>query len=132
MSPWKRPQAEWNPPDPKGEAEIERGQTSALLYVFRSPAFPGSNTVASAAALDLVVAVFGGGGMKGEQGLAETFGGAAFFRNEETGESYLGVWGARKVSRFRSRMRVAGGDLRIIREPPPARLVWRQSIPAGR
>jgi hypothetical protein len=67
------------------------------------------------------------GGLKGEGGLASAFGGAAFFRNDETGEGYLGVWGARNASRFRRTLREAGVDLDIIRKPPRARLVWRET-----
>jgi hypothetical protein len=74
--------------------------------------------------LELVVSVFGGGGPKGLAGLEAAFGGAAFFRNEEAGFQYLGVWGARKASRFRRSLREAGASLDIIREPPPARLVF--------
>lgn len=98
------------------------------VYVFRSAGFaPAANTVVSAAPLDLVVAVYGSGGLKGEGGLAKAFGGVAFFRNDETGESYLGIWGARNASRFRRTLRESGADLDIVREPPRARLVWWES-----
>lgn len=97
-------------------------------FVFRNAGFaPAADTIVSAAPLDLVVMVYGGGGLKGEGSLAEAFGGAAFFRNDETGEGYLGVWGARNASRFRRTLQEAGVDLEIIREPPRARLVWWQS-----
>jgi hypothetical protein len=76
-----------------------------------------------AASLDLVVSIYGGGGVKGEGGLSAAFGGAAFFRDEETGVSFLGVWGARNASRFRSALRRRAA-LSIIRDAPPARLVW--------
>lgn len=98
------------------------------VYVFRSAGFaPASDTVVSVAPLDLVVSVFGGGGLRGEGGLAAAYGGAAFFRNDETGNSYLGVWGARNAARFRRTLRVAGVDFALIREPPQARLVWTET-----
>ena len=94
------------------------------VYVFRERRFaPAGDTVVCAAPLDLVVSVYGGGGLKGEGGLAAAFGGAAFFRNEETGFSYLGVWGARNASRFRNALR-RRATLEIVRDSPPARLVW--------
>lgn len=95
------------------------------IYVFRGKYRPGGDdTLVCAAPLDLVVATYGGGGLKGEGGLAAAFGGAAFFRNGETGHSYLGVWGARNASRFRSTLRRGGATLDIVQEPPPARLIW--------
>jgi hypothetical protein len=94
------------------------------VYVFRSAGFaPAANTVMSVASLDLVVSVYGGGGLKGEAGLFEAFGRAAFLRNDETAESYLGVWGTRNASRFRRTLREAGVNFETIREPPQARLV---------
>jgi hypothetical protein len=97
------------------------------VFVFRSTHFAtAADTVVSAAPLDLVVTVYGGGGLKGEGGLAEAFGGAALFRDDDTGESYLGVWGARNASRFRHTLKEAGVNLSIVREPPRARLVWLQ------
>ena len=56
-------------------------------------------------------------------GLAAAFGGAALFRNDETGATYLGVWGARNASRFRTALRRSGAALDLIREHPPARLI---------
>ena len=67
------------------------------VYVFRDRGFaPGGETVVCAAPLDFVVSVYGGGGLNGEGGLAGAFGGAAFFRNDETGSSYFGVLGRTK------------------------------------
>ncbi len=95
----------------------------------------------SAAPRDLVVAVFGGGGLTGEDGLKAVFGGSALFEDGTTGSCYLAVWGARKASRFRHRLRQSGATLEISREPPPARLVrWNttskskakgQGVPVG-
>src|SRR5262245_2077594 len=95
------------------------------VYVFRDRHFsPAGDTVVCAAPLDLVVSVYGGGGVLESGGLSAAFGGAAFFRNDETGTRYLGVWGARNASRFRSGLRRSGAALEIVRDPPPARLIF--------
>jgi hypothetical protein len=100
------------------------GERSSV-YVFRSAGLaPNGDTVVSAAPLDLVVSVYGGGGLHGAEGLERTFGGAAFFRNEQTGDSYLGVWGARNASRFRAAIRATGANLEVVNRSPTARLVW--------
>lgn len=94
------------------------------IYLFRSEAFaPGDRTVVCAAPTHLVVAVYGGGGHHNNGGMNDAFGGSAFYRNEETGETFLGVWGARNASRFRTALRRKGA-ITIVREPPPARLTW--------
>jgi hypothetical protein len=94
------------------------------IYVFRSPQFsPGGDTVLSAAPVDCVMAVYGGGGVVGEGGLAAAFGGAAVFRNETTGACLAGVWGARNASRFRGEMR-ARMNVLVVHETPDARLVF--------
>jgi len=85
----------------------------------------------TAAPIDLVVSVFGGGGMKGEQGLEAAFGGSAYYRNEATGEAYLAVWGARNGSRFRRLLRESGAILQIVSGEPPARLIWQNSSQKG-
>ncbi len=60
------------------------------VYLFRG--FPhGGRTVASAAPLETVMSVYGGGGLFGEGGVTTAFGGAAFFRDAEDGPSYVGV-----------------------------------------
>ncbi len=100
------------------------------VYLFRDSHFaPAGDTVVCAAPLDVVVSVYGGGGLKGEGGLAAAFSGAAFFRNDETGLCFLGVWGSRNASRFRSALRRSGSRLEIVRERPPARLAWFQTSP---
>jgi hypothetical protein len=106
---------------------------TAAVYVFRDPRFaPAGDTVVCAAPVDLVVSVYGGGGLNGEEGLSAAFGGAAFFRNAKTGSSFLGVWGARKASRFRSALRQRA-VLNIVDAPPPARLAWfRTKTPVRR
>lgn len=99
----------------------------ASVYVFRDPSFaPAGDTIVCAAPIDLVVSVYGGGGLKGEGGLADVFGGAVLFRNEETGSSYLGVWGSRNASRFRTALR-ARVAFDLVHAAPPARLVWYQT-----
>jgi hypothetical protein len=97
------------------------------VYVFRDPGqfTVGHNALVSVAPNDLVVAVFGGGGLMDADGLSSVFGGAAVFKNDETGKLYLGVWGARNASRFRTALRRAGATLDLVGEPPPARLVLR-------
>jgi hypothetical protein len=103
------------------------------VYVFRAKHFaPAGNTVASAAPLRLVVSVYGGGGTKEMGGLAAAFGGGAFFRNDETGACYLGVWGARNASRFRTALRRSGVALDLVRDHPPARLIFCETRKGGR
>ncbi len=94
------------------------------IYVFRTEGISHSETVVTAAPLDVVICVFGGGGLKGAAGLEGVFGGSAYFQNEETGAAYLGVWGSRNGGHFRSRLRQAGMLFTITKEPPPARLKW--------
>ena len=95
-----------------------------LVYLFRSEQIvSGSGTVVCAASSDLVVDAYGGGGHLDQDGLRQAFGGSAFYRNDETGEVFQAVWGARNASRFRSALR-RRASIQIIREPPPARLAW--------
>jgi len=101
------------------------------IHIFRSTSFANSEAVVTAAPLDLVVSVYGGGGMKGEQGLEAVFGGSAFYRDDATGRAYLAVWGDRNASRFRSRLRESGAALHVLHEPPPARLIWFNSRQTG-
>ncbi|GLK82845.1 hypothetical protein GCM10017653_09140 [Ancylobacter defluvii] len=101
------------------------------IHVFRSESFAKSEAVVTAAPLELVVSVYGGGGMKGEQGLEAAFGGSAYYRDDATGSAYLAVWGDRNASRFRSRLRESGASLQVLREPPPARLIWFNSGQKG-
>jgi hypothetical protein len=94
------------------------------VFVFRGRPFARNETIVSAAPLETVVSVYGGGGLKGAAGLEAVFGGSAYFHNDETGTAYLGVWGSRNGGRFRTRLRQAGLTVTIIPEPPPARLKW--------
>ena len=77
----------------------------------------------SVAPLDRVVAVYGSGGVVGEGGLSSSFGGAAIFKNEVSGACFIGVWGARNASRFRSELR-AHMQIDVIKEAPDARLAF--------
>jgi hypothetical protein len=92
------------------------------VYVFRTKSFARSETVATVASRDIVIAVFGGGGLKGTAGVEAVFCGSAYFQNNDTGAAYLGVWGSRNGGRFRSRIREAGMSVAIVHGPPPARL----------
>src|SRR4051794_24698915 len=99
------------------------------IYVFHGLRGAADPAVASAAPLDLAISVFGGGGLHGEGGVSSVFGGSAFFRNAETGQAYLGVWGARKASRFRRMLRESGAVVQIVRKRPPARLIHWSTAP---
>jgi hypothetical protein len=101
--------------------------TSALcpVYLFRSSGFaPSGDTMVSVAPLDRIVAIYGGGGVVGEAGLSSRFGGAAVFRNDVSGQCFIGVWGARNASRFRRELR-AHMPIDLIKDAPSARLVFR-------
>jgi hypothetical protein len=94
------------------------------IYLFRSEGVAnGSETVICAAPVDLVVATYGGGGHGEQEGVRRAFGGNAFYRNDETGECFIGVWGARNASRFRTALRCKAA-IAVIHEQPPARLAW--------
>lgn len=58
-------------------------------------------------------------------GLSSAFGGAVVFKNDGTGQSFLGVWGTRYASRFRSDLR-RHMPIAICKEAPDARrIMWR-------
>jgi hypothetical protein len=95
------------------------------IYVFRDPHFaPAGDTFVSAAPLEAVVRVYGGGGIKDAGGLSAAFGGAAVYRDDATSKIHLGVWGARKTAKFRNALKQSGVEVEIIKSPPPGRLVW--------
>jgi len=95
------------------------------VYLFRSADFaPSGDTVVSVAPQDIVVAVYGGGGVFGVGGLSSSFGGAAVFRNDASGECFIGVWGARNAARFRRELQ-ASMPITVIKEAPDARLTFR-------
>ncbi len=94
------------------------------VYLFRSGGFaPSGDTVICVAPLECVVAVYGDGGVVGEGGLSSVFGGAAVFKNNASGECFVGVWGGRNASRFRSELR-AHMQIAILKEAPDARLAF--------
>jgi hypothetical protein len=98
------------------------------IYVFRDPHFaPAGDTFVSAAPLEAVVRVYGGGGIKDTAGLSAAFGGAAVFRDDATGKYHLGVWGARKAAKFRNALKQSGVEIELIKRPPPGRLVWYET-----
>jgi hypothetical protein len=101
------------------------------VYLFRAGNFArNGDSVVSVAPRDIVISVYGGGGFEGSDGLAAAFDGGCVYRNDDTGASFLGVWGARKASRFRAALRQSGLELDIVRQSPPARLtVWMQIAP---
>ncbi|MBB4000824.1 hypothetical protein GGR04_004705 [Aureimonas pseudogalii] len=97
---------------------------SRRIYLFRTELVAsGNGTIVCAAPVDLVVATYGGGGRRDDEGVQRAFGGNILYRNDETGECFVGVWGARNASRFRTALRHKAA-ITIIREPPPARLAW--------
>ena len=104
------------------------------VYVFHDEEHfvRGSCVTVSAAPLDAVVSFFGCGGLKGEGSLLKAFGKAAFFRDDTTGDCYLGVWGSRSASQFRGTIRRAGISIEITNTPPPARLIWVERATAKR
>jgi hypothetical protein len=103
---------------------------SITIYLFRTTMFArNGDTVVSVVPLDAVVSVYGGGGLFGEGGVSAAFGGAAFYRDDprdKNSAAYVGVWGARKASRFRATFRRAGFEITIMRSAPPARLMFWQ------
>ena len=95
------------------------------VYLFRSAGFsPSGDTVVSVAPLHRVVAVYGDAGLVGEGGLSSAFGGAVVFKNDASGECFLGVWGARNAARFRRELR-ACMPVTVIKEAPDARFAFR-------
>jgi hypothetical protein len=114
---------------PVGDVSGFMSDQSETVYVFRSTnIIPGGNTTVCAAPLELVVDVYGGGGQNSSDGLAAVFGGAVFFRNEESSSAHLGVWGGRNASRFRTAL-CTHKALKLVYAAPPARLVWRAVRP---
>ena len=96
------------------------------VYLFRPEGLVSENRsvkTVCAAPTGLAVAAYGGGGRFEEDGVRSAFGGNAFYRDEETGQTFLAVWGARNASRFRTALR-RKATIMLVREPPPARLTW--------
>ncbi|GGF98020.1 hypothetical protein GCM10010924_27770 [Rhizobium wenxiniae] len=98
------------------------------VYVFRSQGFaPAGDTLVCVAPADCVIAVYGGGGSFDIDGISSAFGGAVVFRNDETERCFLGVWGKRYASRFRSDLR-RHMPISICNEAPDARLTMWQTV----
>lgn len=89
------------------------------IYLFRSTRFARNG--------DSVVCVGRRGPIEsllGVNGLEATFFGFAEYV-DNSGERFLGVWGARNASRLRGLLRERGAELLVHRAEPPARLrVW--------
>ncbi|WP_220323806.1 hypothetical protein [Rhizobium wenxiniae] len=92
------------------------------VFVFRSGGFSRSpDTVVAVAPMEAVILVYGSGGLAGEGGLSDAFGGAAVYKNDETGTCFFGVWGARNAAKFKSDLE-SKLNIEVIKETPPARL----------
>jgi hypothetical protein len=86
------------------------------VYVFRDSVVSGSaETVVSVAAQDDVIDCFG------LDSLASDFGGYVIYRDDEAGRKYVGVWGARHASKFRSALRKHFASVSTLHERPHAR-----------
>lgn len=86
------------------------------VHIFRHPAFaPAGDTLVTVVPVACAMKAYG------LSGLAAAFGGSALFENIESGEKWVGVWGARNGSRFRSRLRQFF-MLSIEKRAPDARL----------
>ena len=97
---------------------------SCPVYFFKSTGFaPSGDTVVNVAQRDKVISVYGGGGLFGEGGLSSAFGGAVVFKDDTTGQCFIGVWGTRNASRFRRELRLHL-EVIIVKEAPNASLVF--------
>lgn len=95
------------------------------VYIFRSERFASAgDTVVAVAPTNAVAAVYGNNGAFGTDGLSVAFGGAVVFKNDDSGQYFLGVWGSRNASRFRNELRTRM-PINVIKEAPVARLVLR-------
>ncbi len=57
--------------------------------------------------------------------MSEQFGGYALMRDRGTDKYYLGIWGKKKVPRFRRLLRERGAQLVLVRLDAPARELVR-------
>ncbi len=98
------------------------------VYQFRSDGFSRSpNTVVAVAPMEAVISVYGPGGLTGEGGLSDAFGGAAIYTNDETGMCFFGIWGARNAAKFKADLGTKL-NIEVVTETPPARLSrWGKS-----
>jgi hypothetical protein len=95
------------------------------VYVFRKAVDPTSKgTEITIARADAVVSCFGGNGIFNSNGLSALFDGCICYKDERTGDKYLGVWGVRKCAKFRNLMRKHFSSIEISREIPPFREIF--------
>lgn len=77
--------------------------------------------------MEAVISVYGAGGLNGEGGLSDAFGGAATYKNDETGMYFFGIWGARNAARFKADLETKL-NIEVVQKAPPARLSrWGKS-----
>jgi hypothetical protein len=98
------------------------------VYQFRSDEFSKSpDIVVAVAPMEAVTSVYGSGGLIGEGGLSDAFGGAAIYKNDETGMCFFGIWGARNTAKFKRDLETKH-IVEVVNETPPARLSrWGKS-----
>lgn len=98
------------------------------VYQFRSDEFSRSpDTVVAVAPMEAVISVYGSGGLIGEGGLSDAFGGAAIYKNGKTGMCFFGIWGARNAAKFKADLETKL-NIEVVKETPPARLShWGKS-----
>ena len=86
------------------------------VHIFRHPAFaPAGDTLVTVIPVHCALKAYGLSGLTG------AFGGSALFENAQSGEKWVGVWGARNGLRFRSRLRQFF-TLTVEKKAPDARL----------
>lgn len=93
-----------------------------ILYQFLQPRMEASPMHYSLAPAAMVETCFT------RKQMVEEFGGWTEFWHETTGESWIGIWGERKATRFRRMLKERGATFRITQTAPPPELQWRISI----
>ncbi|MGV3552480.1 hypothetical protein [Rhizobium sp.] len=89
---------------------------AVTVHIFRHAAFaPAGDTLVTVAPVACATIAYGAAG------LADAFGGSALFENRNSGEKWVGVWGARNGARFRRRLRQFF-TLSVEKSAPDARL----------
>jgi hypothetical protein len=89
---------------------------AATVHIFRHPAFaPAGDALVTVVQVSFALKAYGA------RGLTDAFGGSALFENADSGERWVGVWGARNGARFRSRLRMFF-KLAIEKNAPEVRL----------
>ena len=92
------------------------------VYRFQAPQFSSGGAEVNLAKVADVIDCFGGGGVKNADGLSPIFQGFAAYKDEVSGQEYLGVWGVRNCSKYRRLLREYFGKLEIVNEKPECRL----------